>query len=81
VTGKTVKRMVKENTIGLVAISMKVNTKKINLKDMVYMNGKVFYLSRFNGNKYKGLWKVGKQHGKGEYYNGVTGKWTSGTIR
>lgn len=41
------------------------------------MNFIPFYY-RSDGRKYKGEWKYGKQHGKGEFYNPQTKVWKKG---
>jgi hypothetical protein len=37
-----------------------------------------FIYIRPNGNKYRGYWKDGKQHGEGEFYEKISYIWIKG---
>jgi hypothetical protein len=69
--------MEKGNTFGLMVINMKVNSKMMREKVMVYMNGKWLYLNS-SKYKYRGYWKGEKRHGEGEHYAIITYKRTKG---
>jgi hypothetical protein len=69
VIGKIMKKMEKEKICILVVVNMKVNIRTMKDMDMEYMNGKDMNHFRPDGSIFCGIWKEGKQHGEGEYYN------------